>query len=668
MFNTSGSVVSGLLRPGIAEGTYPERDAVSRGRLARVAHALSGLRQNRGSSGNYKDILAAIHDHAADLREISENSLLAEIQTIRQELHAKGLNRASICRSFALIREVAGRHLGMQHYDTQLIGGWILLHGGLAEMETGEGKTLTATLAATTAALAGIPVHIVTTNDYLVQRDADFSRPLYAALGLQTGAAVASLPPTKRRIEYGADITYCTNKQLAFDYLRDQLVQGENKGRLRLHLEKLYKNDPIGNSLFLRGLCFAIIDEADSVLIDEARTPLIISRNKESKDEQETFNQAMRLAALLKPDSDFIVHRQEKRVTLQQEGLERLAKSAGELGGIWSSTRRREELVNQALAAMHLYRRDRDYLVHEGKVLIIDENTGRVMADRSWEGGLHQMIEIKEGCKPSGRKEHMARLTYQRFFRRYLHLAGMSGTAGEVRRELWSIYDLPVFKVQTHKPCLRQNRGIRMYQSKKDKWAAVVATICEMHARKQPLLIGTRSVADSELLSVQLMQKNIPHQVLNARQDAKEAAIIANAGKKGVITIATNMAGRGTDIVLGDGVAKLGGLHVIITEYNEAKRIDRQLYGRCARQGDPGSYEAILSLEDDLLLHSCTSLTLVLLGSRVCQKTAFGKKIGLAVMRLAQLQRERHHKTLRKNLLRMDEQLGKLLAFSGRME
>ncbi len=567
-----------------------------------------------------------------------------------------------------MIRETAGRTINMRHFDTQLIGGWIMVHGRLAEMETGEGKTFTATLAAAAAALAGIPVHIVTVNDYLVTRDAESMGPIYQALGLRVGAVTEKMDPGQRRSAYAGDITYCTNKQLAFDYLRDRLVLGDDHGRLRLQLERLHNKKSRKERLFLQGLCFAIVDEADSVLIDEARTPLIISRNTENPEEEQAYFRAMALAESLRNDIDFTLDHQGRRVHLSDEGSRRIAALSKAIGGIWNGTRQREELVCQALAAQNLYQLDRHYLVQDGKVLIIDENTGRVMADRSWERGLHQLVEIKENCELSGQREHLARLTYQRFFRRYICLAGMTGTAREVQRELWSVYGLVVVKVPTNKPPRRRELARRIFPDQATKWNGVITQIRTMHKQGRPILVGTRSVAASEHLSSMLRGAGLRHQVLNARQDAQEAEIVAQAGGKGAITIATNMAGRGTDIPLEEGVAEIGGLHIIATEGNEARRIDRQLYGRCGRQGDPGSYETILSVDDELLQHYLGPMLLSFLGGLVQQEKPLSQHIGLISMALAQSARERYHLQIRRDLMEMDERVTSLLGFSGRLE
>jgi preprotein translocase subunit SecA len=658
-----------LLRPGITDGYYPERSVDPPSWLERLAHHCLGFAKStsRGAWKFHKSI-AAIERHGKPLKNLSEARLAETARNLRVKLHQKGLAEDLIHQSFALIREAAGRTISMRHFDNQLMGGWHMLHGHLVEMETGEGKTLTATLAAATAALAGIPVHVVTVNDYLVARDVELMGPVYRALGLRVSAVTSDMDEGKRRVGYASDIAYCTNKQLAFDYLRDRILLGNDQGRLRLQLERLHDQNARTGRLFLRGLCFAIIDEADSVLVDEARTPLIISRKKDNSEENQVYHQAVSLAAKLQENLHFSVDLNERQVNISEKGSGRLADLTGSLGSVWKSSRQREELVRQALCAQHLYIRDHHYLVQDDKVMIIDENTGRVMADRSWERGLHQMIEIKEGCELTGQQEHLARMTYQRFFRRYLRLAGMTGTACEVQRELWSVYHLAVKRVPTHKPLQRQQIGHAVYIDKSKKWAAVVERIHELNDQQRPVLVGTRSVEDSELLSNLLLETGLEHHVLNARQDSREAETIARAGQKGGITVATNMAGRGTDIPLAAGVAEIGGLHVISTERNEARRIDRQLFGRCGRQGDPGSYESLLCLEDEIMLHSLRGPVQSILKGLLKGNGRRGQKIALRAMRFAQYSRERKYLRMRRDLLQMDEQLGRMLAFSGKME
>lgn len=587
---------------------------------------------------------------------------------LRRRFRSQGLRHPLCIRAFALIRELAERTINLRHYDSQLMGGWVMLHGQLAEMETGEGKTLAATLAAATAALAGIPVHVITVNEYLVQRDAEAMGPLYRALGLTVGYVIHSMTPEERRAGYACDIVYGTNKQVAFDYLRDRLLLGNNRSRLRLQLESAYADNNRQSQFLLRGLCFAIVDEADSVLIDEARTPLILSRNIDSEKEHAAYHQALKLAQALENRHDFILDAAQRNVQLSMAGQQKLADLPLSKKGLWRNSRRREELVCQALHALHLLHRDRDYLVSEEKVLIVDANTGRTMPDRSWERGLHQLVEAKEGCPLTDAREQVGRLTYQRLFRRYMRLGGMTGTAREVSSELWAVYGLRVQRIPLHRPSRRRELPTLIYPRTKDKWDTVIASVREMQAQGRPVLIGTSSVADSELLSRKLTVTGISHRVLNARQDREEAEIVAAAGKKRQVTVATNMAGRGTDIPLADGVAELGGLHVLAACRNEAKRIDRQLAGRSARQGDPGSHQAILSLEDELIRHNCHPILIKLLGCHPAKGNLLQRKLNLYLVRRTQRKIERQQQETRRILLKHDRQTNRLLAFSGHLE
>jgi preprotein translocase subunit SecA len=503
----------------------------------------------------------------------------------------------------------------------------------VAEMETGEGKTLTATLPACTLALGGVPVHIVTVNDYLARRDADWMEPIYKALGLTVGTIIHGMDPNARRDAYGCDVIYGTNKEMAFDYLRDRIVLWDRPSQIRLQLERLYGENSRANRLTMRGLRFAIVDEADSVLVDEARTPLIISSEIGGFYDSVVYQQALALAKGLEQGKDFTIS-SERTVELNNCGKKRIADDVWPDQDQPLNYAQRQELVRQALVALYIFDKDKHYLVKDGKVQIIDEYTGRLMADRSWEHGLHQLIEVKEGCDITQRKETLARISYQRFFRRYLGLAGMTGTAREVAGELWSIYRLRVVTIPTNRPMQRRFLPERVYTSVNRKWK----------------------------------ETGLPHSVLNARQDKEEAEIIARAGELGRITVATNMAGRGTDIKLAPGVAEEGGLHVIATERHDTRRIDRQLFGRCGRQGDPGSAEAIISLEDELI-DVYTGKPLRWLSAFLRFPDGLVRRIfGRFLFYLAQRKAERLHARMRHDLLKMDDQISDSLAFSGRSE
>jgi preprotein translocase subunit SecA len=437
------------------------------------------------------------------------------------------------------------------------------------------------------------------------------------------------------------------------------MVLGGKPRPLAMRLEAL-TGAGMRRRLLLRGLQFAIVDEADSVLVDEARTPLILSAAADHSQDEAVHRQALDLAKQLSA-ADYEVG--DHGVELTESGGARLARLGESLTGIWKGPRRREQLVRQALTALHVFKRDQHYLVRDRKVVIVDEFTGRLMPDRSWEQGLHQLIEIKEDCEVTGRRETLARISYQRFFRRYVHLSGMTGTASEVAGELWAVYRRRVAKIPTHKPVRRVRYPYQIYRQAETKWQAVVASIERQRRAGRPVLVGTRSVKASEHLASLLDKAGLPYRLLNARQDRDEAEIIARAGEPGCITVATNMAGRGTDIKLAPGVAEGGGLHVIATELHDSGRIDRQLFGRGARQGDPGSCEAILAIEDDLV-----ESFFPLAAGRLSGKGTVPQRLGSLVFRVAQWRAERTHSRVRRDLLDLDDYLGDVLAFAGRGE
>ncbi len=610
-------------------------------------------------------IAAAVAGYGPHVSQMSDLELREEAARLGLEVRKRGFRDELVAHIFAIVREVSERTIGLRHFDTQLMGGLVLLKGMVAEMETGEGKTLTATLAASTAALAGIPVHVICVNEYLTARDAETMGPIYEALGLSVGCVIHGKTPKERQAAYRCHITYCDNKELAFDYLRDRLTLGEMTDALRLQAEYLYSDDMREDRLLLRGLHFAICDEADSLLIDESRTPLIISGSGKGEEEETFLRQAMSLAQKLDEGTDYRVDRDVNRIDLTDAGLERVRKASAPLGPLWSGTIRRDETIRKALGALHLFRADIHYLVREGKVQIVDEYTGRLMPDRSWERGIHQLIEIKEGCELTRRVESMARITYQRFFRRYLHLCGMTGTAWEVRRELWSVYGLAVSRIPTEKPLRRTRVPDVIVPSAAEKRRVVLERVEGLNGRGRPVLIGTRSVAASEEVSRCFAEAGLDHRVLNAKNDREEAAIVAEAGRYGAITIATNMAGRGTDIKLGPGVAEAGGLHVILTERHEAGRIDRQLAGRCGRQGDRGSFEAILSMEDSLLEGGRAGVFGWVAKHLVRPGSSLWTPVSKIAILHAQRKMERVHARARHELLKQDERMGTLLSFSG---
>jgi len=650
---------------------YPERDEPRIKKADQWAAAVGGIFAPwlRPRAERFSKIIAAVNSQAPAVEGISDHKVLEISQLLRLRLRNEGYTEELVAQAFALVRELAGRTVGLRHLDVQLIGGAVLLSGMVAEMETGEGKTLTATLPACTLALGGIPVHIITVNDYLAQRDADWMGPIYRALGLTVGTIVHGIDPAARRRAYRCDVTYCTNKEVAFDYLRDRIVLWDRPTAIRLQLERLYGENSRLHQLAMRGLHFAIVDEADSVLVDEARTPLIISSEADGFYHEGVYQHALDTAKDFVRAKDFKILANDRSVELLDRGKARIATFDWSDTEVALNAQQREELVRQALVALYLFDRDKHYLVKDDKVQIIDEYTGRLMADRSWERGLHQLIEVKEGCEFSGRKETRARISYQRFFRRYLALAGMTGTAREVAGELWSIYRLRVVSVPTNRPMRRNFLPQRVYPSADQKWKTVVKTVSDLHQKGRPVLVGTRSVEASEHLSELMEDTGLPHKVLNARQDKEESEIIGQAGEASRITVATNMAGRGTDIQLAQGVAERGGLHVIATERHEARRIDRQLFGRCGRQGDPGSCEAIVSLEDELITVYTGRLLQWLTAVSLKVPAGFPSRwLAKIIFRRAQHTAERLHGRTRHDLLKFDEHIGDSLAFTGRLE
>jgi len=647
------------------EGVYPERRDPGPPGWARALHGVLGSISRRRQSAQLASVVQEIDRHGEEIASASSATLADATAVLRRRFAREGLEDTLIHASFALVREQASRVLGTPHYDVQLMGGWIMACCMLAEMQTGEGKTLTATLPAATAALAGIPVHVISSNDYLVMRDAEAMRPLYEALGLSVGTITdAEKDPDARRAAYACDITYATSNQVAFDYLRDRIASQGSRG-LAFQLDRVHSEQPRAEQLLLRGLCFAIVDEADSVLIDEARTPLLLARQSTARDQERIYKRALRLARSLEDEADFHMDPRGGRLELTPAGQERLAELAKPLAGIWSGPRRREEWVQRALTALHLFVRDRHYLVRDDGVQIIDQLTGRISADRSWERGLHQLIELKEGCPLTPENETLARISYQQFFSRYLRLAGMTGTAREVSSELWSVYELNTVPVPTRLPSRRRTDPLRVFTTRAAKLEAVVDCIQAARREGRPVLVGTSSVESSEQLSDLLSEHGLPHRVLNARQDAEEARIVAVAGQPRRITVATSMAGRGTDIELGPGVAERGGLHVIATERAEARRIDRQLIGRCGRQGDPGSCQTLLSLEDDGPALSFPLVALRALSGLTEPKGILARWACDFLLSLPQLAEEKKHSRMRRALMDLEEYLEDLLAYSG---
>ena len=661
-----GDIAAGRPYPERAEREPPWHDQVA----LRLWRGATVPLRHRGRERAGRAFVVRVDRHTAEFAAATDACLRDEARALRDALRRQGFDAEPAARCFALVREAAGRVLGQRHYNTQLIAGWWLLRGMLVEMATGEGKTFAATLPACAAALAGLPVHVITVNDYLAARDAHTMGPLYHFFGLRCAAVVHGMGKPERRAAYASHITYCSNKELAFDYLRDRAALGDRASPLHLAAEGLRDARARSDATVLRGLSFAIVDEADSVFIDEARTPLILSTTVEATSQREPCEAALTLAGRLAEGGHFVVERSHLRVRLTDAGRDEIDRLADEVEtAVWESTRDRAESVQRALAALHLYARDRQYVVVHGKVQIVDESTGRIMPDRAWERGLHQMIEAKEGAELTGKRETLARITYQRLFRRYLRLAGMTGTATEVASEISRTYGLSVVRVPLHKPSRRIVSAVRSVPDAATKWQAVADAVLRAAVRgHRPVLIGTRTVEASEAVSAVLRERGIEHVVLNAKQDSEEARIVAAAGGPGRVTVATNMAGRGTDITLAPGVAESGGLHVILTEYHDSRRIDRQLLGRCARQGDQGSCEAFVALDDELFRTQSPRLARWL--HDISGRWPEGPPSWATELlrRVAQSAAERRNSELRMHTLTQDRQLSRMLAFSGRGE
>ena len=516
----------------------------------------------------------------ASLKNLSDASLAHKTVEFKNRL-ANGETLDDILpEAFAVVREASRRVLGMRQYDVQLIGGMVLHSGNIAEMCTGEGKTLVAVAPVYLNALEGKGAHVITVNDYLAKRDSEWMGQVYKFLGLSVGLIVHDLDFDQRKIAYNSDVTYGTNNEFGFDYLRDNMVT---------RLDQMVQ----------RPLHYCLIDEVDSILIDEARTPLIISGPGQKSTDM--YYTVAKLVPKLEKDVDYTIDEKQKTVAPTEAGVAKMEKLLHVDNLYDTKNLELNHIFNQALRAETMMKRDRDYVVKDGEIIIVDEFTGRMMYGRRYSDGLHQAIEAKEGCKVERESQTLATITFQNYFRMYDKLAGMTGTAKTEEQEFIKIYGLEVFQIPTNKPIRRVDLPDAIYKTKRGKIRAVVREVKRRHATGQPILIGTTSIEQSEELSHYLKKEGIVHNVLNAKYHEKEAMIVAQAGQKGQVTIATNMAGRGTDIVLGDGVAELGGLAIIGTERHESRRIDNQLRGRAGRQGDPGSSQFFLSLDDDLL-------------------------------------------------------------------
>jgi preprotein translocase subunit SecA len=641
--------------------------------LDALAHRAQGRwRRRRLIADGLQAEAAHAHAEAEKLRDLGTEQLRDLLATHAARARRLGARWAEeFGAMLPALAEAAHRQTGLRPYPVQLMGALGLARGLLVEMATGEGKTLTIALAAAPAGWLGRPCHVITANDYLAERDATGLARFYSFCGVRAGFIAAGMSPEQRRENYAREVVYATSKELVADFLRDRLALGPLAAAPRRALHNLLapaRGEPGRTAAahlttVTHGLFTAIVDEADNLLIDEAVTPLIISRQQENAALSEACAVAGRLVEKLTEgaDADYEVEVKLKDVRLTPAGRERLAELCAGLPGVYQGAGWMAELVDQALRARHFYQRGKQYVIQDNAVVIVDEFTGRLMPGRSWRLGLHQAVEAKEGVPITPPTESLARLSFQKFFRLFRRLSGITGTAREAADEFWGIYELPVAFVPPHRPCVRETWPARYFFTADEKWAAIVDEIATVHASGRPLLVGTRSVAASEHLAALLAERGLAYALLNAVRHREEAGIIHLAGDPHVITLATNMAGRGTDIRLGHGVAALGGLHVILTEPHESGRIDRQLQGRAGRQGDPGSTRTFASLDDELVVRFTPRWQRAVVRQLMEQGPGPGRRAAAWLFRRAQRAAEKQAYRQRKLVTKQDAQLAESL-------
>lgn len=596
------------------------------------------------------------------LSELSETQLTEKLQHSQRTLKRRKISEEQITHALANVVEVCTRTLGMRPYEVQIMGALALDKNYIIEMKPGEGKTITAGLAGVLKGWRGLPCHVVTSNDYLAARDAQTLKPLYERCNVRVSAITQEMNDSQRRESYLSDVVYATSKELLADFLRDQMrLQGELDSH-QLLIQKFCGEQKNAQNNVMSGLHCAIIDEADSVLGDEATTPLIISVSGQNHLLKKAALITKSIVQKLQPEVHYTLNQRYRDISLTPVGKQVIEDLTHELPAIWRVSLWRDDLVQQALVAREFFIRERHYTIIDDKVIIVDEKTGRLMHGRTWRYGLQQAIEAKENLPLSDPTETRARLSFQRFFRLYATLCGMSGTLHGLENELWHIYGVKVVRIPPRVPSQLQLLPEKIYPSHAEKWAAVITRIREFTLQGRPILVGTRSISDSEKLAQELQGLGLTCNVLNALHHEKEAKIIAGAGEPYAITIATNMAGRGTDILVNDMMSEIGGLHVIATERYESRRIDWQLYGRCGRQGQKGSAEVFLSLEDELITTYCTRYQQIILQKML--KFPVGKKITLFMYHRLQKKAEQVAFLARKSMLQRDIWLSETLSFS----
>lgn len=604
----------------------------------------------------------------AALQDLGEDTFEARIGEARDAMRRDPLRaRGGLVEVLAVVGEAAARVLGMRPYPVQFMAALALQRGVLAEMATGEGKTLTVALAGVLAGWTGRPCHVITSNDYLASRDAHEMEPLYRRCGLSVAGVNAAVEPAKRPALYGRDVVYVTAKELLADHLRDELAARAGRDPRRLAFENWLQGHATSPSpstiLLVRGLHAAIVDEADNVLIDEAVTPLILSAPRNSHGLGDAARLMAELGMRLREGEDYELLPQRRTVALRAGARLALRQLTSALPLTWRAEPRREELLRQALTVKHFILPNHQYVVDDGKIVLLDEFTGRLTPGRTLMAGLHQAVEAKEGLDITDPNESLGQLSFQTFFRRFPRLAGTSGTAREAAAEFWRIYGLVVLPIPTHRPRLTVTAPARVFATAHERWQVVTQHVASLHEKGQPVLVGVRSVAASLVLARELEARGLRFALLNAVLHEQEAGIVAQAGEAGRITIATNMAGRGTDIRLGPGVATLGGLHVVIAEANESARVARQLAGRCGRQGDPGSVAILLSLEDGLVLRFMPALLRSVLAPLARTGADWKHAILAWGLRLAQRRAESEAFARRRAVLKADDWLDKALPF-----
>jgi preprotein translocase subunit SecA len=610
-----------------------------------LVHRAIGWRQRRRfTRPDFAAEAARLSAEHATLATLADPELEALLTRHRLEVRRHRHDcLAAASAALPVVAELARRELRLDPYPVQFRGALALLHGTVAEMATGEGKTLTIALAAVPLGWTQLPVHVLTANDYLAQRDAANLARFYRRCGLETGRVLGSMAAPERAENHAAEVVYTTGKELLADFLRDRLILGPHQDATQRLARKRFRRPlPQAGRLVLRGLHHAIIDEADSLMIDEAVTPLIISRQVDNEAMVAAVMAARAIAIGLTEGLHYTTEERSREVTLTPAGTERIAAHATEFdSAVMEHPHWRREMVETALKAERFFHRDRQYVVQNDTVIIVDEFTGRLMPGRQWKQGLHQAVEAKEGVPVNRPTESIAQLSFQTFFRFFRHIGGITGTARECAAEIWAVHRRPFVLIPRHRPERAQRDRPRCFATAAEKWAAVVATIAAAHATGRPVLVGTRSIAASEDLARHLALKLIPFKLLNAVRHQEEAEIVAQAGRRGAVTLATNMAGRGTDIRLDEGVAALGGLLVIATEPHRSGRVDRQLFGRAARQGDPGGGMLFMSCEDELLLDFLPSPARRLLQGMLARGLPGAQPAGRAGFRWAQRRAER---------------------------